>query len=282
MYNLYFWCIAIIIRQTTKTTTTRRYLQIFILFVQGWAPTRYTWRYYIINPYKWPTNEWGNWGYDLYKWSHLLPLAMHHLPGGGFRVHRVGCLRRWRRRGIRGRGLYPRGWSGWNPGPGGFGGAFWSRFCGIGPRNSEMLGYCNYSDDFFPGRVWYDSFVMDFFFRKNISTFSIFLFLNTKLNIRKRHNTQHWVNFLFFFYPDASTFDFESFRARFSKTLGRGLEISFRGKSGSSMSVVRKIRKMALGLFFWNMGLMGCKYYLLILLWSCSFTVILPVYCCMM
>ena len=121
-----------------------------------------------------------------------------------------------------------------------------------------------------------------FFFRKNISTFSIFLFLNTKLNIRKRHNTQHWVNFLFFFYPDASTFDFESFRARFSKTLGRGLEISFRGKSGSSMSVVRKIRKMALGLFFWNMGLMGCKYYLLILLWSCSFTVILPVYCCMM
>ena len=93
-----------------------------------------------------------------------------------------------------------------------------------------MLGYC--SDDFFPGRVWYDSFVMDFFSQKKTSTFSIFQFLNTKLNIRENITINIESISRCFFNPDASTFDFESFRARFSKTLGRGLEISFRGKSG--------------------------------------------------
>lgn len=110
-----------------------------------------------------------------------------------------------------------------NPGPV-FGGAF---------EVDEELDYAGICDDVFSWEGM--TFCHVFVFQKKTSTFSIFHFLHTKLNIRKKNITINIESIsCFFFNPDASTFDFESFRARFSKTLGRGLEIFVSGKIGSS------------------------------------------------
>lgn len=182
MYNLYFWCIAIIIRQATKTTTTRRYLQIFILFVQGWAPTSYTWRYDIINPYKWPTNEWGNWGYGAIccPW----PCTTYQEVVSESTV--LAALEDEGAEGSEAEAYNPRGWSGWNLGtPVVLEELFEVDFVELDrgiPKCWDIMWWF-----FFVS--WevcmYDSFVMDFFFRKNHQDFQSFSFWTPNWTLEK-------------------------------------------------------------------------------------------------
>ena len=191
-----------IIRQTTKTTPTIRYLQIFILFVQGGLRLVI---HGVINPYKWPTNEWGNWGYGAIccPWPCITYQEV---------VSEATVLAALEDEGRPKDPLPPRMKLGETGDP-------------IGPnfRTAGILVMF-----FFVS--WevcmYDTFVMDLFFQKKSSRFfKVSVFLNTKLNIRKKHKQSTLSQFpVVFFNPDASTFDFESFRARFSKTLGRSLE----------------------------------------------------------
>lgn len=163
MYNLYFWCIAIIIRQTTRTTQTTRYLQIFILFLQGGFLLVI---HGVINPYKWPTNEWVTGVMTSINGAICCPWpCITCLPGGGLRGHRIGCLRRWRP-------IPPMKRETRDP--------FLEELL-KSMRNWTMLGYVMM---FFLGRVWL--FVTYLFFRKKHQHFQFFIFCTPNWTLEKK------------------------------------------------------------------------------------------------